>query len=77
MKDVPRLVDAQLHIARWADLMNACEQFLLAGLRRKVGPDGDVIAAHREWYAQQMEEHDAMMLHMLREFARRSRQYGE
>ncbi len=72
-----RRIDAEHHIARWVDLMDACEQFLLAGLRRKVGPDGDVVAAHRAWYARQMEEHDAMMLHMLEEFARRSRQDGQ
>jgi hypothetical protein len=47
-------------IAAWIDLMNACEQFLLAGLRREIGPDGDLRAAYRRWYAERMEEHDRM-----------------
>jgi len=42
----------------WVDLMNTCEQFLLAGLRREIGPQGDLRAAYRQWYAQRMEEHD-------------------
>lgn len=47
-------------IAMWVDLMNACEVFLLAGLRREIGPDGDLRAAYRKWYADRMEEHDRM-----------------
>ena len=42
----------------WCDLMNACEQFLLAGLQRKVGPDGDLRSAYRDWYRRQCEEKD-------------------
>ena len=48
----------------WVDLMDACEQFLLAGLRREIGPDGDLKAAYRKWYAEQMEEHDRMIRRM-------------
>ena len=51
--------------------MNACDQFLQAGLRREIGPQGDLQAAYRRWYAEQMEEHDRTMLHMMREFQRR------
>ena len=58
-------------IAMWVDLMNACDQFLLAGLRREIGPDGDLKAAHRKWYAEQMEEHDRAMAHMVEEFNKR------
>jgi len=58
-------------IALWADLMDTCEQFLLAGLRREIGPNGDLQAAHRRWYAEQMEEHDRMIFHMLTELSRR------
>ena len=36
-----------------------------------IGPDGDLKAAYRKWYAQQMEEHDRTILHMMREFERR------
>jgi len=48
-------------VAMWVDLMNACEQFLLAGLRREIGPQGDLHAAYREWCARRMEEHDRMI----------------
>ena len=58
-------------IAMWGDLMDTCEQFPLAGLRREIGPEGDLQAAYRRWYAEQMEEHDRTMLHMLEELHRR------
>jgi len=64
-------VTAQQCVGAWLDLMGTCEQFLLAGLRREIGPGGDLQAAYRQWYAKQMEEHDRMMLHLLEEFARR------
>lgn len=54
----------------WLDLMGACHQLVLAGLRREIGPEGDVRAAYRRWYAEQMEEHDRMMLTMMKNFAR-------
>jgi len=69
--DVAHLT-AEQRIALWADLMHLCEQFLLAGLRRKVGPDGDVAAAYREWHSAQMMEHDRALQHMLEELERRS-----
>jgi len=37
-------------ISFWVALMNLHEQFLLAGLRREIGPGGDLQAAHRQWY---------------------------
>jgi hypothetical protein len=57
-------------IRMWLDVMGTCEQFLLAGLRREIGPDGDLQAAYRRWYAEQMEEHDRMMVHLMERFAR-------
>ena len=68
---VPKSATPEQCIAAWVDLMNACDQFLLAGLRREIGPDGDLKAAYRKWYAEQMEEHDRTMLHMIEEFERR------
>jgi hypothetical protein len=68
---LPASLTPEEGIALWVDLMNTCEQFLLAGLRREVGPDGDLQAAYRQWYAEQMEEHDRTMLHMLEELDRR------
>jgi len=68
---VPADATPEQCIRLWVDLMDACEQFLLAGLRRQVGPHGDLRAAYRRWYAEQMEEHDRTMLQMMREFQRR------
>lgn len=53
-------------VEMWIDLMNACDEFLLAALRREIGPDGDLKAAYRRWYWQQMEDHDQAMFRMLR-----------
>lgn len=63
-------------IAAWVDLMNACEAFLLAGLRAEVGPGGDLRAAYRKWYANWMEEHDRTLFHMLTELSRRENAHG-
>lgn len=68
---VPEGATPEQCIAMWVDLMNACEQFLLAGLRREIGPDGDLQAAYRRWYAAEMEEHDRMILRMMEESHRR------
>jgi hypothetical protein len=50
--------------AIWVDLMKATDAFLLAGLRRKIGPEGDLQEAYRQWYARHMQEHDQMLLHL-------------
>jgi hypothetical protein len=52
-------------VLRWMDLMETCEQLLLAGLRRTVGPDGDVAAAYRSWNARQMARRDRELPEML------------
>jgi hypothetical protein len=70
---VPAGLPASRGIELGAEWLDTCEEFLLAGLRRQVGPGGDVLAAYRQWYAEQMVEHDRMMLHLLEEFDRRSR----
>jgi hypothetical protein len=62
---VPESATPQQCIAMWMDLMNACDRFLLAALRREIGPDGDLRAAYRKWYAEQMEEHDRTMVRMI------------
>jgi hypothetical protein len=68
---IPEDATPQQCIALWLDLLDACDQFLLAGLRREIGPDGDLKAAYRRWYAEQMEEHDRMIFHMAERSARR------
>jgi hypothetical protein len=63
-------------IEMWVDLMNACDEFLLAALRREVGPEGDVMAAYRKWYWQQMEEHDQALFRMLKRLDQTWRDHG-
>jgi hypothetical protein len=62
---VPEGATSAQCIELWVDLMNACDEFLLAALRREVGPEGDVRAAYRQWYWQQMDEHDQALFRML------------
>jgi hypothetical protein len=47
--------------AEWLDLLHTGEALLLAGLRRKIGPTGDLRAAYRQWYREQMIEHDRLV----------------
>ena len=73
---VPDNLRPEQYVELWVDLMNTCEQLLLAGLRREIGPDGDLMAAYQRWYNAQMEEHDRTMLRMMEEFDRRTRGDG-
>lgn len=61
---VPADATPEQCIRMWVDLMDACEQFLLARLREEIGPDGDLKAAYRQWYREQMEEHYEMIRRM-------------
>jgi hypothetical protein len=51
---LPKEMPLEERIKVWADWLDTCEEFLLAGLRRQIGPDGDSRAAYRAWYAEQM-----------------------
>jgi hypothetical protein len=70
---LPKGLTSEQRIALWVDLMNACGEFLQAGLRHRLGPNEDLLAAHRQWYDRQMEEHDRTVCHMLKELSRRER----
>ena len=74
---VPAGLTMEQGVALWAEWMDFCDQFLLAGLRREVGPNGDVQAAYRRWYAEQMEEHDRMIRRMADSFSRRLVKHAE
>ena len=63
-------------IALWAAYMDVAHEMLMAGLRHKVGPDGDVKAAYREWYAREMEEHDQMWRQMAANLAKAKENHG-
>jgi hypothetical protein len=69
---VPGNATANQCIELWADLLDTCEQFLIAGLRRSAGSDAELRQALREWHMQQRAEHDRTMLHLVEEFERRS-----
>jgi hypothetical protein len=63
-------------IARWLDLMRTTDKLLLAGLRRKVGPHGDVSAAYRQWYADHIREHEMVVERMARQYPRETGHAG-
>ncbi len=46
-------IDRNLRI--WQQTMEATHELILAGLRTKIGPDGDLQEAYRQWYRQQRE----------------------
>lgn len=60
----------------WTDLMETCDQLLIAGLQATLSPGGDVREAYRQWHAEQMREHDEMLLHMAQEFTKRSAKHA-
>lgn len=49
----------------WLDMLDAGYRLVLAGLRHEIGPEGDLDAAYRAWYAKEMEEHDRKLVRML------------
>jgi len=60
-------------IELWAELVDESESLLLAGLRAKIGPAGDLEAAYRDWYARYMEDHDRMQIARAENLSRRER----
>jgi hypothetical protein len=73
---MPENLTKTQRIALWADLVDATEELVKAGLRHKLGPDGDVDKAFRDWYVREMEEHDRTVAHMLDELHRRSSKHA-
>jgi hypothetical protein len=53
---------------RWMDMLRTGEKLLRAGLRRELGPEGDVDAAYRDWYRRQMDEHDELVAKLCERF---------
>ena len=60
----------------WEELVDESEAFLIAGLRAKVGPDGDWKAAYRQWYARHMEDHERTQIGLLENLSRREARHG-
>ena len=58
--------DPAARIARWLDLMRTTDKLLLAGLRQKIGPEGDLNAAYQKWYSDHRCDHDIAVERMAR-----------
>jgi hypothetical protein len=67
----------ELGLRLWVDLVDACEQLLLLGLRREIGPDGDLEPAYRQWQTVQRQEHDRAMDQFVENMNRALENYGE
>lgn len=65
-----RHLPLEKRIELWADLVDESEAMLLAGLRAKIGPQGDLQAAYREWYARHMREHDQQQVRFAENLSR-------
>ncbi len=77
--DPPFLPDSMSYTDRiraWMEIVDANEAFVLAGLRRQIGPDGDLQQAYREWHERKSAEHSAALEHMCAEFNRRWAENG-
>jgi hypothetical protein len=57
----------------WYEFQQREDQRVLAELREKIGPDGDLNAAYRQWYAEQMREHDEGLILMLKNLHEREK----
>jgi len=53
-----RHLPLEKRIELWAKLVDESEAMLVAGLRARIGAEGDLQAAYRQWYSRRMEEHD-------------------
>jgi hypothetical protein len=57
-------------------LVDENEALVLSGLRAKIGPDGDLRAAYREWNARRLEEHDRAQVAFAENLSRREAGHG-
>ena len=64
-------------IELWGNLLDRCEAFLLAGLRDRIGPEGDLQAAYRQWYARYQQDHERATIQFLENLSRREATRGE
>ena len=66
-----KLLTMEQRIAAWFELCEFAEAFWLAGIQRRSRADGDLRSEVRRAYAEEMQDHDRKMLHLLNEFNRR------
>jgi hypothetical protein len=62
--------------ALWAAMVEEGDQIVLCNLREKLGPDGDVQGAFREWLTRRMADHDRATVRMITEMRRRERNHA-
>ena len=48
----------------WLEVQRKADKEVMAELRRKIGPEGDLKAAYRQWYEEQMRAHDEGIMRM-------------
>jgi hypothetical protein len=51
-KNVPPPEVVQQRFDQWYQAMELSHEMLMAGLRARIGPDGDLWQAYRDWYDQ-------------------------
>jgi hypothetical protein len=64
-------------IELWAEMVDEADALVLSGLRAEIGPDGDLQAAYRAWYARHMEEHDRMLTAFATRLSRQGSTHGK
>lgn len=52
-------------VTLWREAIEANEAFLLAGMRRRLGPDADLLAERRRLYERWADEHDETVRRMV------------
>jgi hypothetical protein len=63
-------------IELWYELIDEAEALVLSGLRAKIGPDGDLQTAYREWYARKMDSPDRFAVALAENLSRREARHG-
>jgi len=64
-------------VALWAQMVDEGDQLVLAGLRRRIGPNGDLAKAFHEWLDRRDADHDRAIEHMITELRRRERNHAQ
>jgi len=61
----------------WLELVDENHALLLSGLRAKVGSNGDLAAAYREWFSRRQAEHDRKLAMFAANLARSEKNCSE
>ena len=71
-----RHLSPEQKVAVWAQMVDEGDELVMAGLRRRIGPNGDVQAEFLKWVERRDAEHDRMIVRMITEMRRREREYA-